>query len=169
MIAPDVGGGFGSKLNVYAEEQLALALARKLGRPVKWTEERSEAYLATIHGRDVIQEIELAAKADGTMTAVRARLTAAMGAYLQLVTPAYRCSAPGCTAARTTSRRMSSTCTGVFTNTTPTDAIAAPAGPSPRTRSSEPWTRWRASSTWTRSSCAARTSSPSFPTQWHRD
>jgi carbon-monoxide dehydrogenase large subunit len=62
VIAPDVGGGFGSKLDVYAEEQLALALARKLGQPIKWIEERSEAYVATIHGRDVIQQIELAAR-----------------------------------------------------------------------------------------------------------
>ena len=65
VIAPDVGGGFGSKLNVYAEEALCLALARKLGVPIKWIEERSEAYVATIHGRDVVQEIELAATADG--------------------------------------------------------------------------------------------------------
>ncbi len=54
VVAPDVGGGFGSKLNVYAEEALALAIARRLGRPVKWTETRSEGYLATIHGRDVV-------------------------------------------------------------------------------------------------------------------
>ena len=63
VIAPDVGGGFGSKLDVYAEEALALALARRLGRPIKWIEERTEGFQATIHGRDVIQEIELAATA----------------------------------------------------------------------------------------------------------
>src|SRR6266702_3058646 len=61
VIAPDVGGGFGSKLNVYAEDALALAVERRLGRPVKWIESRSEAYNATTHGRDQIQEIELAA------------------------------------------------------------------------------------------------------------
>jgi aerobic carbon-monoxide dehydrogenase large subunit len=87
VIAPDVGGGFGSKVEVYAEEALLLVLARKLGLPVKWIEERTEAYLATIHGRDVIQEIELAATAEGKVTAVRARILANMGAYLQLVTP----------------------------------------------------------------------------------
>ena len=87
VIAPDVGGGFGSKLNVYAEEALCLVLARRLGLPIKWIEERSEAYLATIHGRDVLQEIELAASAEGKITAVRVRLTAAMGAYMQLVSP----------------------------------------------------------------------------------
>jgi carbon-monoxide dehydrogenase large subunit len=75
VVAPDVGGGFGSKLNVYAEEALALALARRLGRPIKWIETRSEGYLATIHGRDVVQEIELAATAEGKIRAVRARLT----------------------------------------------------------------------------------------------
>ena len=65
MIAPDVGGGFGSKLDVYAEEALCLAIARRLHVPVKWIEERSEAFTATIHGRDVLQEIELAATAEG--------------------------------------------------------------------------------------------------------
>jgi carbon-monoxide dehydrogenase large subunit len=126
VIAPEVGGGFGSKLNVYAEEVLAVTIARKLGLPVKWIEERSEAYLATIHGRDVIQEIELAATADGDITAVRTRLTASMGAYLQL----------------TSSARASSR-----TRRRPTP-IAAQAGPSRRMRSSARSTRSRAS--WTR-------------------
>ncbi len=86
VVAPDVGGGFGSKLNVYAEEALALVLARRLGRPVKWTEERSEGYLATIHGRDQWQQMEFAATEDGKILAVRAKLTVGLGAYLQLVT-----------------------------------------------------------------------------------
>jgi aerobic carbon-monoxide dehydrogenase large subunit len=86
VIAPDVGGGFGSKLNVYAEEALALALAKRVGRPVKWTEERSEGYLATIHGRDHWQEIEIAATEDGTIKGIRAKLVVGLGAYLQLVT-----------------------------------------------------------------------------------
>src|SRR5439155_12117316 len=63
VIAPKVGGGFGSKLQVYAEEMLGLVLAKRLGRPVKWTETRSENYLATHHGRDQIQQMELAADA----------------------------------------------------------------------------------------------------------
>ena len=87
VIAPDVGGGFGSKLDVYAEELLAVALARRLGRPVKWMEERSENYVATIHGRDFVTEYTLAATKDGKITAIRANVNAAMGAYLQLVTP----------------------------------------------------------------------------------
>jgi aerobic carbon-monoxide dehydrogenase large subunit len=86
VIAPDVGGGFGSKLNVYAEEALALVLAKHVGRPVKWTEERSEGYLATIHGRDHWQEMEYAADEDGTIRGVRAKLVVGLGAYLQLVT-----------------------------------------------------------------------------------
>ena len=65
VIAPDVGGSFGSKLNVYAEEALALTLARVTGRPVKWIEERSENYVATIHGRGVTHDCTLA----GTPTA----------------------------------------------------------------------------------------------------
>ncbi|MGH8982146.1 MAG: xanthine dehydrogenase family protein molybdopterin-binding subunit, partial [Acidimicrobiales bacterium] len=87
VVAPAVGGGFGSKLNVYAEELLCLALARRLRRPVRWSEERSEAPQATIQGRGQIQEIELAADAEGIVRAVRVRLVADMGAYLQLVTP----------------------------------------------------------------------------------
>jgi carbon-monoxide dehydrogenase large subunit len=122
VIAPDVGGGFGSKLNVYAEEALCLALARRLGRPVKWVEERSEAYHSTIHGRDVIQEIELAASSDGKLRGVRVRLLANMGAYLQLVTPGVPLLGAllyhGCYGAEAYSLE----CTGVFTNTTPTDA-----------------------------------------------
>ena len=86
VVAPDVGGGFGSKLNVYAEEALALVLARRVGRPVKWIEERSEGYLATIHGRDHWQEMEFAADEDGKILAVRAKATVGLGAYLQLVT-----------------------------------------------------------------------------------
>jgi carbon-monoxide dehydrogenase large subunit len=120
--APDVGGGFGSKLNIYAEEALALAVARRLGRAVKWTEGRSEGYLATIHGRDQIQEIELAATAEGKITAVRAKLTAAMGAYLQLVTPGIPLLGAWLYAGSYDVQGYSFECTGVFTNTVPTDA-----------------------------------------------
>jgi carbon-monoxide dehydrogenase large subunit len=122
VIAPDVGGGFGSKLNVYAEEALALALARRLGRPIKWIETRSEGYLATIHGRDVVQEIELAATAEGKIRAVRVRLTAAMGAYLQLVTPGIPLLGAWLYGGAYDLAAYELECTGVFTNTTPTDA-----------------------------------------------
>jgi len=122
VIAPDVGGGFGSKLNVYAEEAICLALARRLGRPIKWTEERSEAYVATIHGRDVVQEIELAATAEGKITAVRTRLTAAMGAYMQLVSPGIPLLGAWLYGGAYAVEAYDFECVGVFTNTTPTDA-----------------------------------------------
>ena len=122
VIAPDVGGGFGSKLNVYAEEALCLVLARRLGLPVKWTEERSEAYVATIHGRDVLQEIELAATEEGKITAVRVRLTAAMGAYMQLVSPGIPLLGAWLYAGCYDVEGYDFECVGVFTNTTPTDA-----------------------------------------------
>ncbi|HXY17416.1 MAG TPA: xanthine dehydrogenase family protein molybdopterin-binding subunit [Gaiellaceae bacterium] len=122
VIAPDVGGGFGSKLDVYAEELLAVALARRLGTPVKWVEERSENYLATIHGRDFVTTYELAATSEGRITAVRAHVTAAMGAYLQLVTPGIPLLGAWVYAGPYVIPNYSFTAVGVFTNTTPTDA-----------------------------------------------
>ena len=122
VVAPDVGGGFGSKLNVYAEEALALALARRLGRPIKWIEVRSEAYLATIHGRDQIQEIELVATAEGKIRAVRARLTVGMGAYLQLVTAGTPLLGAWLYGGAYDIAAYDFECTGVFTTTTPSDA-----------------------------------------------
>jgi carbon-monoxide dehydrogenase large subunit len=122
VIAPDVGGGFGSKIDVYADDVIVITLARKLGRPVKWIEERSEACLATIHGRDMIQEIELAATAEGKITGVRTRLTASMGAYLQAVTPGVPLLGAWLYAGCYAVEAYDFHCTGVFTNTTPTDA-----------------------------------------------
>ena len=122
VIAPDVGGGFGSKLNVYAEEALGLVVARRLGRAVKWTETRSEGYVSTIHGRDQVQEIALAATAEGKITAVRAKLTVGMGAYLQLVTPGIPLLGAWLYAGCYDVEGYSFECTGVFTNTVPTDA-----------------------------------------------
>jgi aerobic carbon-monoxide dehydrogenase large subunit len=122
VVAPDVGGGFGSKLNVYAEEALCLVLARRLCLPVKWTEERSENYVATIHGRDVLQQIELAATEEGKITAVRVRLTAAMGAYMQLVSPGIPLLGAWLYAGCYDVQGYDFECVGVFTNTTPTDA-----------------------------------------------
>ncbi len=122
VIAPDVGGGFGSKLNVYAEEALALLLSRRLGRPIKWIEERTEGFQATIHGRDVIQEIELAATKEGRVTGVRVKLTAAMGAYLQLVTPGIPLLGAWIYNGAYDIPAYGFECTGVFTHTTPTDA-----------------------------------------------
>jgi carbon-monoxide dehydrogenase large subunit len=87
VIAPDVGGGFGSKLNIYAEEALSLVIARRLKRPVKWVETRSENYVATIHGRGVIHDVELAATKEGKILGIRVKELADMGAYFQLLTP----------------------------------------------------------------------------------
>ena len=122
VVAPDVGGGFGSKLDVYAEELLALALARRLERPVKWIEERTENHLATIHGRDFVTEYTLAARKDGTITHCRAKVAAAMGAYLQLVTPGIPLLGAWIYAGPYAIPNYSVEFTGVFTNTTPTDA-----------------------------------------------
>ncbi len=122
VVAPAVGGGFGSKLNVYAEELLCLALARRMKRPVRWTEERSENSHATIQGRGQIQHIDLAADATGKITAVRVRLLADMGAYLQLVTPGIPLLGAFIYPGVYDVAAYSFSCTGVFTTKTPTDA-----------------------------------------------
>ena len=122
VVAPDVGGGFGSKLNVYSEEVLALEVARKLGAPIKWVEDRSENHLATTHGRGQVQYIELAATREGKILGMKVKLLADMGAYLQLLTPGVAIfgsfTYPGLYAFDA----YSFECTGVFTNLTPTDA-----------------------------------------------
>jgi carbon-monoxide dehydrogenase large subunit len=122
VIAPAVGGGFGSKLDVYAEEVLGVVLARKLGQPVRWTEERSEAAVATIQGRGQVQHIQLAADANGKLTAVRVKLLADMGAYLQLVTPGIPLLGAFLYHGNYDIPAYSFVCTGLFTNKTPTDA-----------------------------------------------
>jgi carbon-monoxide dehydrogenase large subunit len=122
VVAPDVGGGFGSKLNVYAEEALALVLARRVGRPVKWTEERSEGYLATIHGRDQWQEMEYAADEDGKIRAVRAKLVVGLGAYLQLVTAGTPILGGWVYGGPYDVEAYSLEVVGAFTSATPTDA-----------------------------------------------
>jgi carbon-monoxide dehydrogenase large subunit len=122
VVAPWVGGGFGSKLNVYAEEALCLALARRLKRPVRWTEERIENAQATIQGRGMIQDIELAADADGKVSAVRVHLLADMGAYLQLVTPGIPLLGAFLYHGTYDIPAYAFSCTGVFTTKTPTDA-----------------------------------------------
>ena len=122
VVAPDVGGGFGGKLNVYAEEAIALAVARRLGRPVKWTASRGEDYQATTHGRDMIQDVEIAANRDGRALGLKVTLTADMGAYLQILTPAVpllgRYVYPGIY--KFDAHEFF--CRGVFTTKTPTDS-----------------------------------------------
>jgi carbon-monoxide dehydrogenase large subunit len=87
VIAPEVGGGFGSKIAQYPGEFLAVFCSKKLGRPVKWTESRTENYQATTHGRDHIQDVELAATKDGRITGLRCTVWAGMGAYLSTAAP----------------------------------------------------------------------------------
>jgi carbon-monoxide dehydrogenase large subunit len=122
VIAPEVGGGFGSKADIYAEEVLVAHLAMRLRRPVKWAEDRRENFVATIHGRDQIQDVELAAKRDGTITGLHARVIADMGAYYQFFTPGIPTLtgllAPGCY--KIPNFRFD--LRGVFTNKTATDA-----------------------------------------------
>ena len=123
VIAPEVGGGFGSKLQVYGEDYVLSAVSRQLGQPVKWIEERSEAFLATTHGRDIIGYVDVAAKRDGTLLGLRYRLIQDIGAYdflltaaivpalaLPVLTGTYDVPAARCEL------------TEVFTNKTPTDA-----------------------------------------------
>ena len=88
LIAPEVGGGFGSKLNVYAEEAVLGWISMQLGRPVKWIEGRRENIQATIHGRGQVGYIEIGCKKDGTITGLRYNVFADMGSYFQLLTPA---------------------------------------------------------------------------------
>jgi aerobic carbon-monoxide dehydrogenase large subunit len=87
VIAPEVGGGFGSKIAAYPGEFLAIFASMKLGRPVKWTETRRENYQATTHGRDHVQEVELAATKDGRILGIRCTVWAGMGAYLSTAAP----------------------------------------------------------------------------------
>ena len=122
LIAPEVGGGFGSKLNVYAEEALLGWIAMQTGRPVKWIESRRENMQATIHGRGQTGYLEIGFKKDGTVTGLRYNVFADLGAYFQLLTPAIP----------TLTGLMLSGCykipaiqinvTGVFTNKMATDA-----------------------------------------------
>lgn len=121
VVAPDVGGGFGSKIRVYPEEILTALASRRLGRPVKWIEDRNENVKATHHGRDQIWDVEIAAKKDGTVLAIRPTQWLNLGAYcsqfatfqvlgMLVAQGAYRMKA------------FDGRAVGVFTNMTPTDA-----------------------------------------------
>ena len=122
VIAPDVGGGFGGKLQVTPEEWLVWCIARRLGKPCKWTETRSESLLAAHHGRDQWQKLTLAAKKDGTVTGLKVELLADMGAYLGLVTPGVPILGAFMFNAIYKFPAYHFACTNVFTNKTWTDA-----------------------------------------------
>jgi carbon-monoxide dehydrogenase large subunit len=122
VVTPEVGGGFGSKLNVYAEEALMGFVAMKTGKPVKWIEGRRENFTCTIHGRGHVDYYEVAAQRDGTILGIKLKLIQDLGAYHQLLTPAiptlsvlmmpglYKC------------QNIRADIVGVFTNAVPTDA-----------------------------------------------
>ena len=122
VIAPDVGGGFGSKLQVTAEEVLAVLVGRRVGKPVKWTESRSEGNMTVHHGRDQWQTIRIAADSDGRIRGLEVDLLADMGAYLMLVTPGVPLLGAFMFPAIYKMDAYSFKCTGIFTTKMPTDA-----------------------------------------------
>ncbi|MGH3660401.1 MAG: xanthine dehydrogenase family protein molybdopterin-binding subunit [Micromonosporaceae bacterium] len=122
VIAPDVGGGFGGKLQVTPEEMIAFYVAKRIRKPVKHTESRSENLQSGHHGRDQIQQIDLYAKRDGTVTGLHVKLLANMGAYLGLVTPGVPLLGAFMFNAIYKFPAYRFECTGVFTNTPWTDA-----------------------------------------------
>ncbi len=123
VIAPDVGGGFGCKLYLYAEEVIVGTIAKQLGRPVKWIEGRTENYVATTHGRDHIADAEICGTKDGIVTGLKVHVYANLGGYLSTFAPAiptilFGLMLGGCYKFE----NVSCSVTGVFTNTTPVDA-----------------------------------------------
>jgi len=123
VVAPDVGGGFGSKIFHYPEEFLVVWAARKLGRPVKWTAQRSESFMSDCHGRDHLTRAQLAVDRDGRFLALRVSTFANMGAYLSTFAPAvptylYATLLAGCY--RTPA--IYAEVRAVFTHTVPVDA-----------------------------------------------
>jgi aerobic carbon-monoxide dehydrogenase large subunit len=122
IIAPDVGGGFGGKLQFTPEEAITFLVARRLGKPVKYTESRSESLVAAHHGRDQIQDLTIAATRDGRVTALKVELMADMGAYLGLVTPGVPILGALMFNAIYKIPAYYFGCTNVFTNKTWTDA-----------------------------------------------
>ncbi len=123
VIAPEVGGGFGSKIPYYADEAIAAFCSMRLGVPVKWTETRSENYLATTQGRDHVEEVEMAATSDGKITGLRATVYAGLGAYLSTASPGVPTILHGLMYSGPYDiPNISGTVYGVFNNGTPVDA-----------------------------------------------
>src|SRR6476659_9386184 len=121
-IAPEVGGGFGAKINIYGEEYVAASVSKRLGLPIKWVEDRSEAFVATTHGRDIIGYVDLAAKRDGKVLGLKLKLIADIGAYNMLLTAAIPTLTMLMANATYDIPAVRATLTEVFTNKTPTDA-----------------------------------------------
>jgi carbon-monoxide dehydrogenase large subunit len=123
VVAPDVGGGFGSKIFHYAEEAFCTFAAKAVGRPVKWTAQRSESFATDAHGRDHVTKIELALDADNNFTALRTETYANMGAYLSTFAPSVPTWLHGTLmAGNYKTPLIYVNVKAVFTNTTPVDA-----------------------------------------------
>ena len=123
VIAPDVGGGFGSKIFHYAEEAFCTFAAKAIGRPVKWTASRSEAFITDAHGRDHVTKIELAMDADNNFTGLRTHTMANMGAYLSTFAPSVPTYLHGTLmAGNYKTPAIQVNVKAVFTNTVPVDA-----------------------------------------------
>jgi carbon-monoxide dehydrogenase large subunit len=123
VIAPEVGGGFGSKLQVYGEELAACWASRKLGRPVKWIETRTENMAVTHQGRDQISYTKMGAKRDGTITAFHVKIVADFGAYNMILTPLIPSLGAFVMGGCYKIPNVQTDIVGVFTNKCPTDAI----------------------------------------------
>ena len=121
VIAPDVGGGFGSKIHIYPEEYLLVAASKLSGQPVKWVESRTENLAATHHGRAQIFDIEVAAKKDGTLLGYKVTQYIDTGAYVSVFS-SFQCSAYVVAAGAYDLKNVQFRTVGVLTNTTPTDA-----------------------------------------------
>ncbi|AMY11253.1 Carbon monoxide dehydrogenase large chain [Luteitalea pratensis] len=121
-IAPEVGGGFGAKINIYGEEYVTAAISKRLGIPVKWIEDRSEAFVATTHGRDIIGYVDVAALRTGKVLGLKMRLIADIGAYNMLLTAAIPTLTMMMANGTYAIPAIRTTLTEVFTNKTPTDA-----------------------------------------------
>jgi carbon-monoxide dehydrogenase large subunit len=121
-IAPEVGGGFGAKINIYAEEYVCSVVSKKLGLPVKWIEDRTEAFVATTHGRDIIAYVDIAARRDGKVLGLKMKLIADIGAYNMLLTAAIPTLTMLMASGTYDIPAIRTTLTEVFTNKTPTDA-----------------------------------------------
>lgn len=123
VVAPDVGGGFGSKIFHYAEEAIVVWASRKIGRPVKWTAERSESFMSDAHGRDTVMRAKLALDKDGKFLALHVHNTANMGAYLSTFATSVPTYLSGTLMAGVyTTPAIYVEVRAVFTNTVPVDA-----------------------------------------------
>ena len=123
VVAPDVGGGFGSKICPYVEEIILSVVAKRLGKPIKWIETRQENYIATNHGRDHVQDVEIMGNRDGIITGLRATVYANMGAHLSFFAPLIPTYLFGLILGGVYRiPNISGKVYGTFTNTTPVDA-----------------------------------------------